>query len=106
MKLQARIAANHSTMIRNTQSVRFQVSVSTWLLCVTFDCNCILKHVCIKACRRRLSFVGGLLVEHVGHPRPSLSGTGVPWVSCLDPPVCLRVQDDPETKSQPVVVLG
>ena len=42
----------------------------------------------------------------VGHPRPSLSGTGVPWVSCLDPPVCPRVQDDPEAKSQPVVVLG
>ena len=37
----------------------------------------------------------------VGHPRPSLSGTGVPWVSCLDPPVCLRVQDDPEAKSNP-----
>ena len=42
----------------------------------------------------------------VGHPRPSLSGTGVPWVFCLDPLVCLRVQDDPEAKSQPVVVLG
>ena len=26
-------------------------------------------------------------------------------VSCLDPPVCLRVQDDPEAKSQPIVVL-
>ena len=26
-------------------------------------------------------------------------------VSCLDPPVCLRVQDDPEVKSQPIVVL-
>ena len=42
----------------------------------------------------------------VGHPRPSLAGTGVPWVSCLDPQVCPRVQDDPEAKSQPVVVLG
>ena len=41
----------------------------------------------------------------LGHPRPSVSGTGVPWVSCLDPPQYLRVQDDPEAKSQPVVVL-
>ena len=31
-------------------------------------------------------------------------GTGVPWVSCLDPPVCPRVQDDPEAKSQPFLV--
>ena len=31
-----------------------------------------------------LSFVGGNLVELVsGHPRPSLSGTGAPWVSLL-----------------------
>ena len=42
----------------------------------------------------------------VSHPLPSLSGTGVPWVSCLDTPVCLRVQDDPEAKSQPVAVLN
>ena len=51
---------------------------------------------CLKVVRLRTSVVG----------RPSLLGTGVPWVSCLDPPVCLRVQDDPEAKSQPVVVLG
>ena len=43
--------------------------------------------------------------SRVGHPRPSLRGTGVSWVSCLDPSVCLRVQDDPEAKSQPIVVL-
>ena len=42
----------------------------------------------------------------MGHPRPSLLGTGVPWVSYLDPLVWLRVQDDPEAKSQPVVVMG
>ena len=48
---------------------------------------------------------GRLSESRVGHPRPSLSGTGVPWVSCLDPPVCVRVQDDPEAKSRPVVVL-
>ena len=41
----------------------------------------------------------------MGHPGPPLSGTGVRWVSCLEPPVCPRVQDDPEAKSQPVVVL-
>ena len=46
------------------------------------------------------------MTQVVGHPRPSLSGTGVPWVSCLDPLVCLRVQDDPEANSQPVVVFG
>ena len=69
--------------------------------------GCCTKHVCLRACRRRLSFVGGLLVEQVvGHPRLSLSGTGVLWVSCLDSLVCLRVQDDPEAKSQPGVVLG
>ena len=99
----------HETPESRTNSARIQVSVSTWLLCLTFDCTCFLKckHVCLKACRRRLSFVGGLLLEHVvGHPRPSGSGTGVPWVSCLNPPVCLSVQDDPEAKSQPVVVLG
>ena len=53
-----------------------------------------------------LSFVGRrLVVIVVGHPRPSLSGTGVPWVSCLKSLVCHRVQDDPVAKSQPVVVL-
>ena len=39
----------------------------------------------------------------MGHPRPALSGTSVPWVSCLDPPVCHRVQDDPEARSQPLL---
>ena len=42
--------------------------------------------------------------QAVGHPRPSLSGTGAPWVSCLDLTVCPRVQDDPEAKSHSVVV--
>ena len=41
----------------------------------------------------------------LGHPRTSVSGTGVPWVSYLDPPLCLRVQDDSVAKRQPVVVL-
>ena len=37
----------------------------------------------------------------VGHPRPSLSGTGVPWVCpCRDPPVCHRVQGDSVAKRQ------
>ena len=41
----------------------------------------------------------------VGPPTAFLrGGTGVPWVSCLDPPVCPRVQDDPEAKSQPFLV--
>ena len=51
-----------------------------------------------------LSLVARRLVELVsGHPRPSLSGTGVPWVSCLDPPVCHRVQGVSVAKSQPLV---
>ena len=37
---------------------------------------------------------------------PSLSGTGVPWVSCLDEPVCLRVQGDSVAKRQPLCVLA
>ena len=38
----------------------------------------------------------------VGPPTAFLRrGTGVPWVSCLDPPVCPRVQDDPEAKNNP-----
>ena len=64
---------------------RFQVSVSTWLLCRTFDSKLVVVW---------RSFVGGRLVELVvGHPRPSLFGhrctveslpgpTGVPlWQS-------------------------
>ena len=56
--------------------------------------------------------VGRLRGGYVGPPTAFLRrGTGVPWVSCLDPPVCPRVQDDPEAKSQPfllwlLVVLG
>ena len=58
-----------------------------------------------EACR--CMTVVRLVSSVVGHPRPShCVGTGVPWVSCLDPRVCLRVQDDPEAKSQLVVVLG
>ena len=65
---------------------------------------CLLEHACLKACR----LSGGRLSWYKlwATPRPSLSGTGVPWVSCLDPPVCHSVQDVPEVKSQPVVVLG
>ena len=74
--------------------VRFHVCVNTWPRS---------KHVCIDACLCR--FVVCRKSPRVGHPRPSLSGTGVPWVSCLEPLVCPRVQDDPEAKSQPVVVL-
>ena len=51
--------------------------------------------------------IGRLRGGYVGPPTAFLRrGTGVPWVSCLDPPVCPRVQDDLEAKSQPVVVLG
>ena len=57
----------------------------------------VLTLVCVV-----LSSVGSRLVRAT-HGLP-FSGTGVPWVSCLDPPVCLRIQDDPEAKSQPVVV--
>ena len=71
---------------------------------LTFARTCFLKarlsqglSSLVVVCRR------SSLEQVVGH-RPSLSGTGVPWVSCLDPPVCLRVQDDPEAKSQPVVL--
>ena len=49
-----------------------------------------------------LSFVGGRLVELVsGHPRPSLSGTGVPWVSFAGTHRCATgVQDDSGAKRQ------
>ena len=74
----------------------------------------VVPHVCLDACllKARLSeglssvWQSSVVVQVVGSPRPSLSGTGVPWVSCLDPPVCPRVQDDPEAKSQTVVVFG
>ena len=49
--------------------------------------------------------VGRLRGGYVGPPTAFLrGGKGVPWVSCLDPPVCPRVQDDPEAKSQPFLV--
>ena len=74
----------------------------------------VVPHVSLDACLLKARLSQGLssvwrwsvVVQVVGHPRPSLPGTSVPWVSCLDPPVCPRVQDDPEAKSQPVVVLG
>ena len=50
--------------------------------------------------------VGRLRGGYVGPPTAFLRrGTGVPWVSCLDPPVCPKVQDDPDAKSQPFLVL-
>ena len=82
--------------------VRFQVCVCQHLARTINTClaesTFVLTLVCVVLVVRRKS-------SRVGHPRPSLSGTGVPWVSCLDPPVCPRVQADPETKSQPGVVL-
>ena len=74
----------------------------------------VVLHVCLDTCLLKARLSQGLssvwrssvVVQVAGHPRPSLSGTGVPWVSCLDPPVCPRVRDDPEAKSKPVVVLG
>ena len=56
--------------------------------------------------------VGRLRGGYVGPPTAFLrGGTGVPCVSCLDPPVCPRVQDDPGAKKPTllgvvVVVLG
>ena len=52
-----------------------------------------------------MSFVGRCVVELSCQPRPPACGPRVPWVSCLDPLVCHRVQDNPVTKSQPLCVL-
>ena len=41
----------------------------------------------------------------LGHPQPPLSGTGVLWVSCRDPPVCHDVQGDIVTERQPLCVV-
>ena len=41
----------------------------------------------------------------MGHPQPPLSGTGVLWVSCRDPPVCHDVQGDIVTERQPLCVV-
>ena len=88
--------------VLSTFHVRFQVCVCQHLARTINTClagsTFVLTLVCVVlvVCRKS---------SRVGLPRPSLSGTGVPWVSCLDPPVCLRVQDDPEAKSQPVIVL-
>ena len=49
-----------------------------------------------------LSFVVSWKLLRATHVVP-LSGTGVPWVSCLDPPVCHRVQGDSVAKSQPLL---
>ena len=59
------------------------------------------QHLVVVRLSQGLSSVwrSSVVKQVVGHPRPSLSGTGVPWV-------CPRVQDDPEAKSQPVVVSG
>ena len=38
----------------------------------------------------------------VGHPRPRLSGIGVPWgVLALDPPMCLDAQGGTKAERQP-----
>ena len=64
------------------------------------DCTCLWKHIWLKVCR-----VGSRLVELVvGHPRPSQSGTGVPWVSLPGPTVCHRVQGDSVAKRQPFLL--
>ena len=40
----------------------------------------------------------------LGQPRPLLAGTGAPWVSCRDPPVCHRVLDDSCSKASTLCV--
>ena len=58
----------------------------------------VVPHACFVACLLKARLSRGLasvwrscVVEQVvGQPRPSLSCTGVPWVSCLDPPVCAQ----------------
>ena len=46
-----------------------------------------------------------VVVLCTGHPQPPLSGTGVLWVSCRDPPVCHDVQGDIVTERQPLCVV-
>ena len=42
----------------------------------------------------------------VGHPRPSLVGMGVPWVSLPDTPICLDAQVASKQSANPFVVFG
>ena len=59
------------------------------------------------ACVLSSVVVGRLRGGYVGPPTAFLRrGTGVLWVSCLEPPVCPKVQDDLEAKSQPPTLLG
>ena len=75
------------------QSQHYLIVASTFVLTLV----CVLSSV----------VVGRLRGGHVGPPTAFLRrGTGVPWVSCLDPPVCPRVQDDPEAKGLLAVVVG
>ena len=64
--------------------VSIQVSVKLSSLTARLSVLVFLKARLSEA--RRCLTVGRLRSSVVGHPRPSLSGTGVPWVSCLDPP--------------------
>ena len=80
-------------------------SVSLHLVAVSIG-TCLLKARLSQALVCRVSFVGRYVVELSGHPRPfPRTGPRVPWVSCLDPRGCHRVQDDPVTKGQPLCVL-
>ena len=57
-------------------------------MCFLYDYTCLTVPVCENTFDSRfvLSFVGRRTVEVMsGHPRPSLSGTGVPWVSLPGP---------------------
>ena len=85
-----------------------------YLRCYHTKCTSVCQHLfpestfvarpCLLSCCRLSVVVSWSLCRAT--PRPSLSGTGVPWVSCLDPPMCHSVQDDPVAKSQPIVCVG
>ena len=68
------------------------VSIRTSLLKARFVSRPCLSCVVCRSLRR------GAVGPPTASPR---TRTHVPWVSCLDPRECHRVQDDPVTKSQP-----
>ena len=81
-------------------------SVGLHLVAVSFG-TCLPKARLSQDLVCRVSFVGRYVVDLSGatHGLPAHGPPRVPWVSCLDPQGCRRVQDGPVTKSQPLCVL-
>ena len=86
---------------------RFQVSVGTFLLCLTFAFTCFpestfVSRLVVVGCSSEVFSWNKLRATH-GLPFRAPVYRGCP---SRKKPVCLRVQGDPEAKSQTVVVLS